>query len=122
MRELLQEEIDSAPKWANSVFANGYGDLIWFNNVNGRFQSVVDNVCKGHDLGKSHYAFIQNKPIPRHAFKLSETLPIMEPTITQLSELVAIREAKGELSDPALIVASLIHLALIEEKDSEIHR
>ena len=49
-------------------------------------------------------------------FKLSETLPLMEPTIAQLAELSAIRAAKGELSDPALIVASLIHMALIEEK------
>lgn len=93
MRELTEEEIKDAPMSAEHYSIN------------------QDDTVKYH-----YFDWAGTKPRPRQPFKLSETLPIMEPTIGQLKELSAIREAKGELSDPALIVASLVHMALIKEK------
>jgi len=51
--------------------------------------------------------------------ELYESLPLFKTTQQQLRELSAIREARGEPSEPALIVASLVHMALIKEKANE---
>ena len=52
--------------------------------------------------------------------QLYETLPLFKTTQHQLNELAAIREARGEpVTEPALVVASLIHLELIREKKNE---
>ena len=52
--------------------------------------------------------------------QLYETVPLFKTSQQQLKELAAIRKARGSLiCDPVIIVASLIHLELIKEKENE---